>query len=387
MLRCWKKMSKKDHYEILGVAKTASDDEIKKAYRRLAMKYHPDRNPNDKTAEASFKDAKEAYEVLSDQQKRSAYDQFGHKAFEGGMGGGQGGAGFSGFGDFGDIFGDIFGDAMRGGRGGRRSGPQRGSDLGYHLTLTLEEAVFGFETKIKIPTLIACNECDGSGAKKGTSATSCATCGGSGAVHIQQGFFTLQQPCPNCRGKGKIISDPCQKCNGQGRIRDQKTLAIKIPAGVDTGDRIRLSGEGEAGPNGGPAGDLYVEIDVKEHSLFKRRDNDLYCEVPISFVTATVGDEIEIPTLDGKVKLKIPAETQSGEMFRLRHKGVKAAHGHYAGDLYCTVTVETPVHLNAEQKKLLRSFAESLEKDGKNHSPRAKTWFDGVKKFFDGLKS
>jgi len=378
---------KKDYYEILGVAKTASADEIKKAYRRLAMKHHPDRNPGDKSAETNFKDAKEAYEVLTDAQKRAAYDQFGHQAFAGGMGGGPGAQGFSGFGDFGDIFGDIFGEAFRGGggrRGRRSAGPERGTDLGYNITLTLEEAVFGKEITIKVPKLVTCGECGGSGAKKGTSANTCSTCGGSGAVHIQQGFFTLQQTCPKCHGQGKIITDPCSVCHGQGRVRDEKTLSVKIPPGVDTGDRIRLSGEGEAGTHGGPAGDLYVQIQVKPHALFKRQDNDLHCEVPISFVIAALGAEIEIPTLDGKVKLKIPAETQSGEVFRLRHKGVKAEHGHYAGDLYCTVAVETPVNLSAEQKKLLKKFGDALEKDGKNHSPRSATWFDAVKKFFGG---
>jgi molecular chaperone DnaJ len=383
--------AKKDYYEVLGVVKTASADEIKKAYRRLAMKFHPDRNPNDKTAENKFKELQEAYAVLSDQQKRSVYDQVGHAGFEGMGAGGPGGGpgGFGGFGGMGDIFGDIFGEVFRGANGGRgqRRGPARGADLGYNLNLTLEEAVFGTTVQIKVPTMITCSECSGSGAKKGTSATTCDTCGGVGVVTMQQGFFSLQQTCPKCRGEGKIINDPCSKCHGQGRIREQKTLSINIPAGIDHGDRIRLSGEGEAGPHGGPAGDIYVQINLQKHAIFTRQGNDLYCEVPISFSSAALGDELEIPTLDGRVKLKIPSETQSGKMFRLRGKGVKASHGHLAGDLFCTVMVETPVNLNHEQKDLLQKFNESLSKDNKKHSPRSKTWFDGVKKFFEGLTS
>lgn len=381
---------KKDYYEILGVAKTATAEEIKKAYRRLAMKYHPDRNPGDKTAETKFKDAKEAYEILSDDKKRKAYDQFGSAAFEQG-GFGAGGAGFNGFaggaGGFGDIFGDIFGDMFRdASRGGGRSrGPERGADLGYNLTLSLEEAVFGTEVKIKVPTYIACAECDGTGAKKGSHAETCSTCNGSGVVQLQQGFFSIQQTCPKCHGRGKVIKDPCVKCHGQGRVREQKTLSVRIPAGVDTGDRIRLSGEGEIGPNGGTAGDLYVQINVKAHEIFTRQENDLYCEIPISFTAATLGAELEVPTLDGKVKLKIPAETQSGKVFRLRGKGVKSTHGHLTGDLFCTVVIETPVNLNNEQKTILKQFADSLAKDNKDHSPRAKSWFAGVKKFFEGL--
>lgn len=379
-------MSKKDYYEILGVAKGASADDIKKSYRKLAMKYHPDRNPNDKTAEAKFKEAKEAYEILSDDKKRSAYDQMGHAAFEqGGFGTGQGfggfgGQGFGGFSDLGDIFAEMFRGAQG---GGRQNGPQRGADLGYNMELSLEEAVFGVEKKIKVPTLVSCKECGGSGAKKGTKVTDCTTCGGHGTVHIQQGFFTVQQTCPKCHGRGKIIAEPCGHCRGQGRIHETRTLSVKIPAGVDTGDRIRLSGEGEAGLHGGQAGDLYVQISLKPHSIFKRQDHDLYCEVPISLVTAAIGDELEVPTLDGRIKLKIPSETQSGKTFRLRGKGVKSVHGHGVGDLFCTVVIETPINLNSKQKELLQKFAKSLEEDGKNHSPRAKNWFDSVKKFFE----
>lgn len=377
--------NKRDYYEILGVAKGASEDEIKKSYRRLAMKHHPDRNPNDKTAEAKFKEAKEAYEVLSDSKKRSAYDQFGHAGInaqaQGGFGGGAGGFGGFDFSNFGDAFGDVFGDIF-GGRGGRAQQARRGADLGYELTISLEEAVRGANITIKVPTFIACSECGGSGAKKGSHAKTCETCGGTGQVQMQQGFFMLQQTCPHCHGEGKVISDPCTKCHGQGRIREQKTLVVKIPAGIDNGDRIRLAGEGEAGPHGAPAGDLYVHINVTLHNIFTRRGNDLQCEIPISFVTSAIGGELDVPTLDGKVKLKIPPETQSGKVFKIRGKGVRGMRGGI-GDLYCAVMVETPVNLNNEQKELLQKFEESLVKDHKKHSPKTQTWFDAVKKFFE----
>ena len=385
-------MAKKDYYESLGVAKDASEEEIKKSYRRLAMKHHPDRNPGDKASEEKFKEIKEAYEVLSDSKKRAMYDRFGHEGMAGAQGFGGGGAGPGGFdfnnmGDMGDILGNIFEGVF--GRGGNRGSRQqsnvhRGADLGYRLTITLEEAFFGTEAKITIPSWRACDECKGSGAKKGTSADTCKTCKGTGQVYIQQGFFTIQQTCHVCHGAGKVIKDPCSKCRGQGRIHEQKTLAVKVPQGVDTGDRIRLTGEGEAGLHGGPPGDLYVEINVKEHNIFKRDGNDLYNEVPISFVTAAVGGELEIPTLDGKVILKIPAETQSGKVLRLRGKGIKGTHGGI-GDLFCTVVVETPIKLNAEQKELLHKFEESLAKDHKQHSPRTQNWFDGVKRFFENI--
>lgn len=380
--------NKKDYYEILGVAKNASQDEIKKAYRKLAMKHHPDRNPGDKTAEAKFKEMKEAYEVLSDEKKRSIYDQVGPAGFEqfASGGAGQAGQGFSGFGGgLGDIFGSIFGEAFHGG-GQASQGPERGSDLLYKITLTLEEAVFGVKKQIKLTTLAACDECNGTGAKKGSSVETCSTCHGQGVVFMQKGFFSLQQTCPDCHGRGKVIKDPCSKCHGQGRIRAEKTLSVTIPPGVDNGDRIRLAGEGEAGPFGGQTGDLYVEVHIKEHSIFARRGRDLYCELPISFTAAALGDEIEIPTLEGKVMLKIPAETQGGKIFRLSGRGVTQVNGRSKGDLYCTVSVETPVHLSSDQKNMLKKFAESLAKDNKNHSPRAKTWFDGVKSFFEGLK-
>jgi molecular chaperone DnaJ len=374
-------MAKRDYYEILGVAKNASADEVKKAYRRIAMKNHPDRNPDNKAAEDVFKEATEAYEVLSDKEKKAAYDQYGHAGVDpnAGFGGGQGGPGFGGFSDiFGDVFGDIFGG---GGRG--RAGPMRGSDLRYDMQLDLEDAVKGKTVQIRVPTLVNCKTCDGSGAKKGSTPTTCGTCGGHGQVRMSQGFIAVQQTCPTCRGRGQVISDPCGVCHGQGRVQESKTLSVKVPAGVDTGDRIRLAGEGEAGPEGGPPGDLYVQIHVREHSLFKREGRNLYCEVPISIVDAILGGEIEVPTLDGRVKLKIPPETQTDRVFRLRGKGVASVRGGGPGDLLCRVVLETPVNLNAEQKELLRQLQESLEK-GK-HSPKRASWFEGVKKFFDGF--
>jgi len=379
-------MSKQDYYETLGVDRSADEGEIKKAYRRMAMKYHPDRNTEDPTAEEKFKEVKEAYEVLSDQGKRSSYDQFGHAGVDPSMGGGgQGGAGFGGFGDvFDDIFGDIFGG--RGGGQGARQHAQRGTDLRYNLELSLEDAVRGKTIDVRVPTQVECDTCHGSGAKPGTSPVTCTTCEGVGQVRMQQGFFSIQQTCPTCHGQGKMIADACTDCQGQGRKRDRKTLSVKIPAGVDNGDRIRLAGEGEAGFHGGPAGDLYVQIAVKEHSIFQRDDNDLHCEVPINFITAVLGGEIEVPTLSDRVKLKIPTETQTGKVFRLRGKGVKSVHGRGVGDLLCRVTVETPVNLNKEQKELLRQLETSLKDDGKDHSPKESSWFAGVKRFFEDMK-
>jgi molecular chaperone DnaJ len=372
-------MSKKDYYETLGVNRDASDDDLKKAYRKMAMKYHPDRNPDNPKAEAHFKEAKEAYETLSDAQKRAAYDQHGHAAFEaGGMGGNPFGAGGAQGFDFSDIFGDIFGGGQRGGR----SSVQRGSDLRYNLEITLEQAARGTETQIRVPTMAECETCHGSGAKPGTSASTCTTCGGHGQVRMQQGFFSVQQTCPRCHGSGKMISSPCKSCNGQGRIKKHKTLSVKIPAGVDTDDRIRLSGEGEHGVNGGPAGDLYVVVQLKPHAVFQRDHNDLHCEMPISFTTAALGGEIEIPTLDGKASIKIPAETQSGKQFRLRGKGIKGVRSSTYGDLHCHVLVETPVNLTERQKELLREFESINDKDNERHNPRAKSWMDKVKDFF-----
>jgi len=380
-------MSKRDYYETLGVATSAEDKEIKKAYKKLAMKYHPDRTAGDKAKEETFKEIKEAYEILKDDQKRAAYDQYGHAAFEqGGHGGGGGfGGGGGGFGqDFGDIFGDIFG----GGGGGRgRQRQQRGSDLRYNVDLSLEDAVKGKSLEIKVPTYVSCDPCDGSGAKKGTSAKTCTTCHGHGQVQMRQGLFAVQQTCPTCSGNGKVITDKCTSCRGQGRVEKTKTLSVKIPAGVDTGDRIRLSGEGEAGEHGAPSGDLYVQVNVRDHEIFVRDENHLYCEVPISFVTAALGGDIEVPTLGGKVKLKVPKETQTGKMFRLRGKGVKSVRSSSTGDLMCKVVLETPVNLSGDQADLLRQLEEKMASSSKKHSPKESGFFDGVKKFFDDLKS
>ena len=372
-------MSKRDYYEVLGVQKGADDKEIKKAYKRLAMKYHPDRTQGDKAMEEKFKEVQEAYEILSDDQKRAAYDNYGHAGVDPNRGGG-GGA------DFNDIFGDVFGDIFGGGRRGGQSRAQRGSDLRYNLELNLEDAVRGKSVEIKVPTWVSCDVCDGSGAKKGTQAKSCPTCHGAGQVTMRQGFFAVQQTCPTCSGRGKIIPDPCTKCHGDGRVEKTKTLSVKIPAGVDTGDRIRLAGEGEAGQFGAPAGDLYVQVHVKDHPIFVRDGNNLYCDVPISFSTAALGGEIDVPTLDGRVKLKIPAETQTEKMFRLRGKGVQSVRGGGVGDLVCKVVVETPVNLSDKQKDLLRQLDESWGGDSEaKHRPKSKGFFDGVKKFFDDL--
>ncbi len=374
-------MSKRDYYEVLGVDRGASDQDIKKAYRRLAMKYHPDRNPDSKEAEDKFKEAKEAFEVLSNAEKRQAYDQFGHAGVDpsqGGFGGGAGGASFS------DIFGDVFGDIF-GSRGGGARRPRRGADLRYNLELSLEEAVHGTQAKIHVPTYVNCETCHGSGAKKGTSPTSCDMCGGVGQVRMQQGFFSVQQTCPKCHGQGTMIKDPCGSCHGQGRVRKEKTLSVKIPAGVDTGDRIRLSGEGEAGGPGTQPGDLYVQVHVKEHPIFTRDGNDLYCEVPVSFTAACLGGELEVPTLNGRVNLKVPAESQSGKLFRLRGKGVTPMRGGQPGDLYCRIVVETPVNLNSEQKELLRKFEDSLKSGNSRHNPKSKSWFEGVKNFWEDM--
>ena len=377
-------MAKRDYYEVLGVERGASDAELKKAYRRLAMKYHPDRNPDDKEAEDKFKEANEAYEVLTDANKRAAYDQYGHAGVDPNMG--AGGAGGFGGGNFSDIFGDVFGDIFGGGGGRGRSSVQRGSDLRYTLELDLEEAVRGTSVTIRVPTLVACNTCEGSGAKKGTSPVTCTTCGGHGQVRMQQGFFSVQQTCPRCHGTGKMIADPCNDCHGHGRVEEQKTLSVKVPAGVDTGDRIRLAGEGEAGVNGGPAGDLYVVVSVREHKIFQRDGKNLYCEVPISFADAALGGELEVPTLDGRVKLKIPEGAQTGKLFRLRGEGVTPVRGGSAGDLLCRVVVETPVNLTKRQRELLEELRETLEVEGSNQSPRAKSWFEGVKNFFEDMK-
>ena len=375
-------MSKRDYYEVLGVARNANDEELKKAYRRCAMKHHPDRNPGNKEAEAAFKECKEAYEVLSDGGKRRLYDQHGHAAFEHGMGGGNAGPGFH---DVGDIFGDIFGNIFGG--GGGRQGPRRGADIGYMMELDLEEAVAGVEKRIEIPTMASCEPCNGSGSEDGKIDT-CATCHGRGQVRMQRGPFQMQAPCPHCGGAGKTIVNPCKHCDGAGRVEEDKTLQVKIPAGVDNGDRIRLAGEGEAGPSGMPPGDLYVEVRVRPHALFQRDGDDLHCEVPIRISQAALGDTVRVPTLGGEAELRIPAETQSGKVFRLRDKGVKSVRSRAPGDLYCKVAVETPVNLTAEQRELLEKFEATFVGEGaRRHSPKTSTFLDGVKGFFDRIVS
>jgi len=382
-------MAKRDYYTVLGVNRDAPEEEIKKAYRRLAMKHHPDRNPDSKDSEDKFKEAKEAYEVLSDAKKRAAYDQFGHAGVDpsAGFGAGAGARGFGGgpegFGGFADAFGDIFGEifgAQRGARGG--SGVYRGADLRYNLELSLEDAARGTEAKIRVPTMESCETCKGTGAKPGTQAKTCGTCNGRGEVRVSQGFFSIQQTCPTCHGTGKVIPEPCSACHGAGRIKKHKTLSVKIPAGVDQDDRIRLTGEGEAGMNGGPAGDLYVVVSLRPHAVFQREGADLHCEMPISFATAALGGEIEIPTLDGHAKIKIPPETQTGQVFRLRGKGIRPVRGSVTGDLYCHVAVETPIKLTPRQRELLREFEAINDKDPGAHNPRAKSWMDKVKDFF-----
>ena len=369
---------KRDYYEVLGVNRDASEDDIRKAYRKLAMKHHPDRNPDSKDAEERFKEAKEAYEILSEAEKRRAYDAYGHAGINPQMGGMGDAAGFGGFAEaFGDIFSDIFGAAGRG-----RSTVFRGADLRYNLEISLEQAARGTETKIRIPAMETCETCHGSGAKPGTQPRTCETCHGSGQVRLSQGFFSIQQTCPTCHGTGKVIPDPCATCRGAGRVKKHKTLAVKIPAGVDEGDRIRLSGEGEAGVNGGPPGDLYVVIHLGAHGVFQRDGDDLHCEMPISFTLAALGGEIEIPTLEGSAKVKIPPETQGGQVFRLRGKGIKGVRSTYPGDLLCRVAVETPVRLTDSQKELLRELEEINKRDRDRHNPRAKSFMDKVKAFF-----
>jgi molecular chaperone DnaJ len=378
-------MAKRDYYEVLGVAKNASDEDLKKAYRKLAMKFHPDRNPDDKNAEAKFKEAKEAYEMLSDAEKRAAYDRFGHAGVDPNMGAGAGGQDFSGFADaFGDIFGDIFGGA-RGGRGGggQRSNVYRGSDLRYAMEITLEQAAQGFSTEIRVPSWESCGTCSGTGAKPGTKAETCKTCGGQGQVRMQQGFFSIQQTCPSCHGSGKTIPHPCGTCDGVGRVRKQKTLEVKIPAGIDDGMRIRSAGNGEPGLNGGPPGDLYVEISVKVHRVFQRDGDDLHCEIPVGFARAALGGSIDVPTLNGRASFDLPEGTQTGKTFRLRGKGIKNVRSSVPGDLYCHVVLETPVKLSDKQKQLLQAFEESLEEGGDRHNPQSKSWMEKVRDFFN----
>ena len=378
-------MAKRDYYQVLDVPRTAGEADIKKAYRRLAMKYHPDRNPGDHEAEGKFKEAKEAYEILSDAQKRAAYDQFGHAGVDPNMGG-RGTPGAEGFGGFAEAFGDIFGDIFGGQGGGRRAGGgqqvYRGSDLSYAMEITLEEAANGRETQIRVPSWENCDTCKGTGAKPGTSAKTCPSCNGTGTVHLRQGFFSIQQTCPHCRGSGKIIPEPCNSCNGAGRIKKQKTLEVKIPAGINEGMRIRSAGNGEPGTNGGPPGDLYIEIRVKPHDIFERDGDDLHCTVPVALTTAALGGTIEVPTLGSKAEIELPEGTQHGKTFRLRGKGIKGLRSSYPGDLYCHVAVETPVKITEHQRKLLKELDESFRKGGERHSPTSKSWADRVKDLF-----
>ncbi|GAB3725850.1 molecular chaperone DnaJ [Luteimonas pelagia] len=374
-------MSKRDYYEVLGVARDASAEDLKKAYRRCAMKHHPDRNGGDAGAIEKFKECKEAYEVLSDAGKRRMYDQHGHAAFEHGMGGGAGGAGYA---DMGDIFGDIFGNIFG---GGMRGGPRRGADIGYVMELDLEDAVAGVEKRIEVPTLSSCAPCNGTGSEDGELDT-CATCGGHGQVRLQRGIFSMQQACPQCGGRGRTIRNPCAHCQGRGRVEEEKVLSVKVPAGVDNGDRIRLAGEGEAGPPGARPGDLYVEVRVRPHAIFERDGDDLHCEVPIRLGQAALGDSVRVPTLGGEEEIRIPAETQTGKVFRLRDRGVKSVRSRRPGDLYCKVVVETPVNLTAEQRELLEKFdATFVGESARRHAPRSATFLDGVKGFWDRMVS
>jgi molecular chaperone DnaJ len=376
-------MAKRDYYDILGVPRNASEADIKKAYRKLAMKHHPDRNQGSTgpASEEKFKEANEAYEMLTDPQKRAAYDQYGHAGVDPNMGR----AGAEGFGGFAEAFGDIFGDIFGGAAGARRAGGQlvyRGNDLSYAMEITLEEAARGKDTQIRIPSWEACEPCHGSGAKPGTSPKVCSTCSGSGTVHMRQGFFSIQQTCPHCHGSGKIIAEPCITCSGAGKIKKQKTLEVKIPAGINEGMRIRSAGNGEPGTNGGPSGDLYIEIRVKAHDIFERDGDDLHCTVPVGLTTVALGGTIEVPTLGGHAEIDLPEGTQHGKTFRLRGKGIRGIRSSYPGDLYGHVAVETPVKITEHQRKLLKELDESFRSAGDRHSPNEKSWADRVKDLF-----
>ena len=376
-------MAKRDYYEVLGVSKTASDDEIKKAYRKLAMKYHPDRNPDNPKAEEKFKEAAEAYEILSDSEKRSMYDRMGHHAFQGSFGGGAGG-GYGGFSaeDIFSQFGDIFGGAFGGGGRQQQQRQRRGSDLRYVMELSLEEAVQGVKKTITFTAPAPCDACDGKGSQNPNDVETCKTCHGAGQIRMQQGFFSVQQTCGTCRGQGKIIKNPCQKCHGSGVSERQQTLEVTIPAGVDNGDRVRLTGKGEA-IRDGQAGDLYVEVVVREHEIFQRDGADLYMDVPISVADAALGKEIQIPTLDGRVSLKIPEGTQNGKVFRLRGKGVRPVRNSMLGDLLCRIVVETPVNLTARQRELLKELQATMDGNDQHSSAKKKSFFDKVSDLFD----
>ena len=378
-------MAKRDYYEVLGVARQAGDAELKKAYRRLAMKHHPDRNAGDDEADRKFREIQEAYAVLSDSEKRAMYDRFGHDAVAGA--GAQGGPGASGFGaGFEDIFGDVFGDVFGRGRGRAEPQARGGADLAYRIELDLEEAVFGVTRELGIEIPGACDTCGGSGCAPGTQPETCPTCHGRGEIVSQQGFFSLRQTCPKCRGEGRVVRVPCHDCHGAGRVRKERTLRVKIPPGVDQGDRVRLSGEGEAGMRGGPPGDLYVEVQVRAHQLFQRDGDHLYCEVPVSYAAAALGGTVEVPTLDGHVSLKIPPETQTGKALRLRGKGVRSVRSRAPGDMICKLTVETPVNLSARQRELLEELEASLT-GHELHSPRTGSWRERGRSFMDNLKS
>ncbi|MDC1230544.1 molecular chaperone DnaJ [Octadecabacter sp.] len=381
-------MSKRDYYETLGITKGASADEIKKAYRRKAKELHPDSNRDNPSAEAQFKDAGEAYEVLKDADKKAAYDRYGHAAFEGGMGGGRPGGGMGGQGDFGSTFSDIFDDLFgnmggQRGAGGGRNRAQRGNDLRYNLRVTLDEAFADLQKTITVPTSVGCDSCNGTGAEGGSKPQTCPTCSGMGKVRAQQGFFTVERTCPTCNGMGQTIKNPCHNCHGAGRVEKEKSLSVNIPAGVETGTRIRLAGEGEAGMRGGPTGDLYIFIEVRDHDLFEREANHLFCRVPVSMATAALGGDIEVPTIDGgRSRVKIPAGSQSGRQMRLRSKGMPALRGGGAGDMFIEIAVETPVNLTSKQKELLREF-EELASD---NNPQGSSFFDSVKSFWDSMK-
>jgi molecular chaperone DnaJ len=379
-------MAKRDYYEVLGVPRGASEDDIKKAYRKLAMKHHPDRNQGAgaSSSEEKFKEAKEAYEVLSDSSKRAAYNQYGHAGVDPSMGAGRGGPeGFGGFAEaFGDIFGDIFGGAAAGGRRGPGEQVFRGNDLSFSMEIGLEEAASGKEAQIRVPSWDTCEACKGIGAKPGTTPKTCPTCNGAGTVHMRQGFFSIQQSCPHCRGTGKIIPEPCVSCHGSGKVKRQKTLEVKIPAGIGEGMRIRSAGNGEPGTNGGPPGDLYIEIRIKQHDMFERDGDDLHCTIPVPITTAALGGSIQVPTLEGRAEIDLPEGTQHGKTFRLRGKGIKGLRASFPGDLYCHVTVETPVKLTEHQRKLLKELDESFRRSGDRHSPNSKTWTDKVRDLF-----
>ena len=380
-------MSKRDFYDVLGVGRDASADELKKAYRNLAKKYHPDQNQGDKEAEQRFKELNEAYDALKDDQSRAAYDQFGHAAFDGGMGGRGGGrGGFGGGASMSDIFEHLFGEFMGGRRGGRGDGGRmRGHDLRYNMEIDLEEAFEGKKAQIRVPSSVACEACTGTGAAPGSSPITCTTCQGHGKVRASQGFFTIERTCPTCHGRGQTIDKPCTACHGQGRVEKERTLSVNIPAGVEDGTRIRLAGEGEAGMRGGPAGDLYIFLSVRPHRLFERDGADLFCRVPISMATAALGGEIEVPTLGGKrVKVKVPEGAQTGRQFRLKGKGMPVVNSREAGDLYIQITVETPVHLTRKQKELLREFETS---SSDSNSPESSGFFARVKEFWDGFQN